>query len=74
MMTPIESIYDVRLATLIGVAMSAIESLALAKNTNPEQILAETLFLTNKQVHESGEEAFLMKLTNNYPLLEEAIK
>jgi hypothetical protein len=73
-MTPIESIYDVRLATLIGVAMSAIESLALAKNTDPERILAETLFLINKKVHERGEEEFLMKLNRNYPLLREAIK
>lgn len=72
-MTPIESREDLRLATLIGVAINAIESLALEYNTNPEQLLAEYLYITNKTVHEVGHESYLNKLWNNYQILDEAI-
>lgn len=73
-MTPIESQYDTRLITLIGLAINVIESLAIAKNVNPEEILASHLYLANKYVHEVGEEVYLHKLTKDYPLLEEAIR
>lgn len=72
-MTPISSPYDVRLVTLIGVAINVIESLALATDTDPDKILANHLYLTNKYVHEMGEQAYIDDLTNNYPLLQEAI-
>lgn len=72
-MTPIASVYDVRLVTLIGVAINVIESLALATDVNAETILAEHLYLTNKQVHELGEQAYIDDLTDNYPLLQQAI-
>ena len=72
-MKPIESRDDLRLATLIGVAINAIESLALEYNTNPEQLLAEYLYYTNKRVNEIGHEAYLHKLWRNYDILDEAI-
>lgn len=72
-MTPISSPCDVRLVTLIGVAMNVIESLALATDTDPDKILAEHLYLTNKRVHEIGEDLYLEDLTSNYPLLQQAI-
>ena len=73
-MTPIESKFDVRLVTLIGVAINTIESLALCADTDPEQILAESLYLSNKRISEVGEESYLMKLSKQYPILEQAIK
>ena len=36
-MTPIESQFDVRLVTLIGVAINTLESLALATNVSPDR-------------------------------------
>ena len=53
--------------------MNVIESLALATDTDPDKILAEHLYLTNKQVHEMGEQVYIDELTDNYPLLQEAI-
>ncbi len=73
-MTPIESKHDVRLMTLIGVAINSIESLALATDVNPEQLLAEYLYISNKMIHEHGEEVYLERLSHNYPLLKEAIE
>lgn len=73
-MTPIISKYDVRLTVLIGAAINTIESLALAVDKEPAEILAETLYLTNKYVHEYGEECYMNKLTTHYPLLEETIR
>ena len=72
-MNPITSKYDVRLTTLLGLAINTIESLALQTNTDPEQILAEHLYLTTKRLHEVGEEMYMDKLTRNYPMLEQAI-
>ena len=40
-MTPIESLHDNRLATLLNLTMTVIESLALETNCNPEQILSD---------------------------------
>lgn len=71
--TPITSIDDTRLVTLIGVAMNVIESLAIEEDNDPDSILARELYLTNKQVHEVGTACFLEKLANHYPLLEAAI-
>lgn len=72
-MTPIESIYDVRLVTLIGVVVNSIETLALEMSVNPEQLLAEYLYLANKKLHETGEEEYMNKLQKFYPILDEAI-
>ena len=72
-MTPIESREDIRLATLIGVAINAIESLSLATDVNPEQLLAEYLYLTNKRIHEIGHEGYLNKLWQQYHILDDAI-
>ena len=72
-MTPITSKYDVRLTTLLSLAINTIESLALQTDTDPEQILAEHLYLTTKRLHEVGEERYMDKLTRNYPMLEQAI-
>ena len=74
MMPPISSLYDVRLVTLIGVATTIIEALSLQLDKDPNLILAETLYLVNKRLHESGEEVYLEKLVDHYPLLREAIK
>ncbi len=65
-MTPITSLYDVRLATLFGVTISVIETLALELDTNPEQLLAEYLYLTNRKLHEVGEEVYINKLTDHF--------
>lgn len=73
-MTPIESKYDVRLITLFGTLINTVESLALATDTNPDTLLAEAMFLTNKRLHEIGEEMYLEKMERHYPLLIEAIK
>lgn len=73
-MTPIESTCDIRLVTLIGVAINVIEELAVHTDENPELILAEALFLANKNVHEKGEEEYAKKLQFDYPVLAEAIK
>ena len=72
-MTPIESRYDIRLVTVMALAMEAIETLALEFNCNPEQLVAEQLFLITKRVHEKGEEQYLNKLMNNYPVLDEVL-
>ncbi len=72
-MTPIESPYDTRLTTLIAVAINVIESLALVTDTDADKILAECLYLSNKSIHELGEEKYLDKLLVNYPLLQKAI-
>lgn len=73
-MTPIESRDDTRLVTLVGLAINVIESLAIAKDANPEEILASHLYLTNKYLHEVGSDVYIGKLTRDYPLLKEAIK
>ncbi len=72
-MTPIESPYDVRLVTLIGLAINAVETLALEQNKNPEQLVAELLYVTNKRLHEIGEEDYFKKLSSFYPILSETI-
>lgn len=72
-MTPIESRYDLRLVTILGVAMEAIECIALENNTNPEQLIAEYLFLINKRIATVGEEVFLNKLFNCYQILDEVL-
>jgi len=73
-MTPIVSYDDVRLLTLIGVAIEAIEELALWSDVDPDKILAEKLYLTNKQVHEQGGDMFACKLATHYPILSKAIR
>ena len=73
-MTPINSIYDVRLVTLFGTLINAIESLAIETDRDPDVLLAESLFLVNKRLHEVGEEMYLEKLKRHYPILQEAIK
>lgn len=70
---PITSQDDTRLVTLIGLAMSVIESLAIEEDNDPDAILARELYLTNKQVHEVGTHCYLEKLTSHYPLLREAL-
>ena len=72
-MTPIESRYDLRLVTLLALAMDAIESLALEFNTNPEQLTAEYLFLITKKLHSQGEESYMNKMIDHYPILDEVI-
>jgi hypothetical protein len=64
---------DIRLVTLIGIAISVIESLAIEKDVDPEFILSRELYLTNKRIHELGTDCYLEKLTDHYPLLKIAI-
>lgn len=61
------------MVTLIGVAISCIEDLALYENTEPSELLARYLYLCNKRLLEHGEEEYMNRLAGNYPLLEEAI-
>lgn len=72
-MKPIKSEYDVRLLTLIGLAVSAFESLALELNIDPDKLLAEYLYLVTKKLHEVGEEEIVNKFRQQYPLLEEVL-
>jgi hypothetical protein len=72
-MTPIVSQYDVRLVTLIGVVIDVIGDQALATDNSPEQLLAESLYRVNKQVHAVGEASYIDQLHTCYPLLKEAI-
>ena len=71
--TPITSPEDIRLVTLIGVAINAIESLAIENDIDSDYILSKELYLTNKRIHEMGTNCYLEKLTSHYPLLKEAI-
>jgi hypothetical protein len=73
-MTPIENIFDVRLLTLIGVAISAIEDLAVEADREPEQLLSDLLYRCNKRVGDTGGAMYIHKLLNHYPMLKEAIK
>lgn len=72
-MTPIESIHDVRLVTLIGVVIDVAEELALASCQDTDYIIARALYVANKNVHEQGEEKYMEHLQNHYPILKEAI-
>lgn len=71
--TPITSPEDVRLVTLIGVAINVVESLAIESGNDPDFILSKELYLTNKRIHEMGTNCYLEKLTSHYPLLKDAI-
>jgi hypothetical protein len=71
--TPITSIDDIRLVTLIAVAINVIEELALEQNTNPDSILSEQLFTTYKHINEQGSNCYLEKLSSHYPLLRQVI-
>ena len=73
-MTPIESLNDVRMATLVGLAINLCESLALANNQEPDTVLAEHLYLAQKYVGNVGTDVYVSKLIGHYPLLEETIK
>jgi hypothetical protein len=72
--SPIESAYDCRLVTLIGVVIELIEEMSLISDRDPNELLASNLYLCNKKLLSYGEEEYMNKLTETYPLLEEAIK
>lgn len=63
-----------RLLTLIGVAINLSEELAIWNNQNSREAMAEALYLTNKKIHEHGEEDYMDRLVRDYPILAEAIK
>ncbi len=71
--TPINSIDDVRLVTLIGVAINVIEDYGLQNDIDPETVLAKYLYIANRQVLSAGTNCYLEKLIDHYPLLNEAI-
>lgn len=71
--SPITSTEDIRLVTLIAIAMNTIEALALEQNIDPDFILSEQLFLTYKHISEMGSDCYLQKLVDHYPLLQQAI-
>lgn len=72
-MTPIESPYDTRFLTLVSVAMCVLEDMALNVDADPQLLLAEYLFVCNKQIAEKGTEGIANRLLQNYPILNEAI-
>lgn len=72
--SPITSIDDVRLVTLIGVAINTIESLAVEEDNDPEAILARELYLANRLIGNMGATCFLNRLESHYPLLKTAIE
>lgn len=69
----IQSKYDVRLVTLLGVAVSCLETLALELNVDPDLLLAETLYKTTKSLHEIGEETIFSKIEGHYPIIEDML-
>jgi hypothetical protein len=71
--TPIESIYDVRLVTLLNVLMGFAETVSLSTNCNAEQLISDSLYLTTKKIHEIGEQDVLDKMLRCYPILQEAL-
>ncbi len=73
-MTPIESIYDVRLTVLLRTLMDVIECLAIQTDCSPEQLLSDHLFISTKRVHQYGEDTTMIKLQDHYPMLTEALK
>lgn len=73
MMTPIESPYDVRFLTLVNVALESIEELALLQDKDPQLILAEALYISEKRIHERGGDCVATKLLSAYPILSDAI-
>lgn len=73
MMSPIKSVYDVRLLTILSITMDVIEQLTLLTDTNSDTILAEALYRSNKQIHEIGEQPIANKLMSSYPILTEAL-
>ena len=72
-MNPILSPDDIRLVTLVGVAIDTIGELALRTGNAPEEILAKALYRSNKRVNEVGVERTMNELTTCYPLLKEAL-
>ena len=72
-MTPIESMNDIRLLTLIATTMDVIEDLAFANSEDPDYILARALYRANKSIHEYGESIVVNKLLSAYPLLNDTI-
>jgi hypothetical protein len=48
--------------------------MSLISDCNPDELLASSLYLCNKKLLSYGEEEYMNKLTESYPLLEEAIK
>ena len=73
-MKPIESLYDTRFVTLISVVIQSLEELALLTDHDPNTLLAEYLYKSNKELHEIGEHPVVCKFLDHYPLLNEAIK
>ena len=65
--------YDIRLVTLIGVAIDLAEELALYNGSTPSEWLASSLYVANKNVCQRGEELYINKLATDYPILKEAI-
>ena len=72
-MTPIESKDDVRLVTLVGVAINVIEELAILTDVSPNEILAEYLYFTTLKQLELGTTQYMTKLATHYPILYRAI-
>ena len=73
-MTPICSEYDSRIAVLYRTLMMAYEDLAICKDRNPREMLAENLFVAEREVHQMGEERYIHQAWTEYPMLAEAIK
>jgi hypothetical protein len=71
--TPINSLEDIRLVTLIAVTMRLVEELALKTDSDPDCIFSEELYLATKRIHSFGTDCYLQKLVSHYPLLVEAI-
>lgn len=72
-MSPIESIYDCRLVTLLATLMSLVETLALELDSDPDTLIAEYLYYQTKKVYSQGEEDVLNKIQSSFPILVEAL-
>lgn len=73
-MSPIESVNDIRLVTLIDIVMNLCEEIAMYRDNEPTHVLAEELFRSYKATVETGELKPLNRMKKHFPLLDEAIK
>lgn len=69
----IADVHDVRLVSLVAIVVDLIGEQALYTGVNPEQLLAESLYRANKQIHAIGTDNYVNQLHTQYPLLREAL-
>jgi hypothetical protein len=72
-MTPIESIYDHRLLTLLNSLIDLSEDMAIKTGNDPSLILAESLLKNTRKILQGKEQNLLDKVRKFYPTLLESL-